>query len=140
MNDNYIFIYMANNDGLKEINNFINNVKLKLDYQIYNFSMYENDYIEKFIYGIYNCKAVITNSYHASIFSIIFNKPFISFKLKEDDRFNSLIDLFNCTERIINFNQNPDICLLKKPLKINKTILNPLIIFSNNYLKKNLNL
>ena len=93
MNDNYIFIYMANNDGLKEINNFINNVKLKLDYQIYNFNMYENDYIEKFISGIYNCKAVITNSYHASIFSIIFNKPFISFKSKEDDRFNSLIDL-----------------------------------------------
>lgn len=140
MNDNYIFIYMANNGGLKEINNFINNVKLKLDYQIYNFSMYENDYIEKFIYGIYNCKAVITNSYHASIFSIIFNKPFITFKSKEDGRFNSLIDLFNCTERIINFNQNPDIYLLKKPLKINKTILNPLIIFSNNYLKRNLNL
>ena len=36
--------------------------------------MKEKNSIEKFIYGISHSKAVITNSYHGTIFSIIFNK------------------------------------------------------------------
>ena len=54
------------------MNSFINNAKRKLNLKIFIVDRYENEYIEKFIYGINNSKAVITDSYHGTIFSIIF--------------------------------------------------------------------
>ena len=55
------------------MNSFINNASRKLNLKIFNVDRYENEYIEKFIYGINNSKAVITDSYHGTVFSIIFN-------------------------------------------------------------------
>jgi exopolysaccharide biosynthesis predicted pyruvyltransferase EpsI len=46
-------------------------------------------------------KIVITDSFHGTIFSIIFNKPFISFKIKNDERFKNLIEIFGIKSRII---------------------------------------
>ena len=55
------------------MNSFINNASRKLNLKIFNVDRHENEYIEKFIYGINNSKAVITDSYHGTVFSIIFN-------------------------------------------------------------------
>lgn len=97
--------------------------------------------IENFIFGIYNCKAVITDSYHGTLFSIIFNKPFISFSPKSNgiERFNTLKEVFNLKERIFDYNDNsiPDINLLRKSINKNSN----LYLFkkqSLNYLKKKL--
>ena len=101
-------------------------------------------YIESFIYGISNCQAVISDSFHATIFSIIFNKPFISFsnKRRGKARFDTLKEIFNLNNRIIEPNEyfNINISILLEPLYINQTKLNELKIFSINYLKKNLNI
>ena len=96
--------------------------------------------IEKFIYGISNSKAVITNSFHGTIFSIIFNKPFISiiFKNSPKERLYTLKKLFNFKNRIIEYNEYPDINLLKTPLNINETLMELLKKQSINYLKTNL--
>ena len=54
------------------------------------------------MYGINNCKAVVTNSYHATIFSIIFKKPFLCFVPKNgaNARFDTLKEIFNIKNRI----------------------------------------
>ena len=96
--------------------------------------------IKNFIYGIVNCKAVITNSFHGTIFSIMFNKPFISFIFKNSpkERLMSLKSAFNIKNRIFEYDQFPDINLLKTPLNINYTLINLLKNQSIEYLKKNL--
>ena len=65
-----------------------------MKFQVYDYALNRNSTVEKFIYLIVNCKAVITDSYHGTIFSIIFNKPFISFKKRigSNERLISLVN------------------------------------------------
>ena len=71
---------------------------------------------------------MITDSYHGSIFSIIFKKPFITYlnKGRGNDRFFSLIKIFNLGQRIVDKNnfRKVNINLLKKPLNNNQTLMN----------------
>ena len=71
---------------------------------------------------------MITDSYHGSIFSIIFKKPFIAYlnKGRGNDRFFSLIKIFNLGQRIVDKNnfRKVNINLLKTPLNNNQTLLN----------------
>jgi len=90
---------------------------------------------------------VITDSFHWTIFSLIFKKPFITYLNIErgSGRFISLIKTFktfNLSKRIIypkKFKKF-DINILRKPLNINQSLLNYLKNKSINYLKKNLNI
>ena len=109
----------------------------------------------EFLYGIVNCKAVITDSFHGTVFSIIFKKPFISFKYEKNDnrsnkfdlnililitlKINDLAEIFELKNRIIYINSTiPPVSLLSQPLNINETKLMLLKNESINYLKKNL--
>ena len=140
-NNNYIFTYKIKHSEIKKkMDAFTIEASKKLHYDIYNVSMKDNEYIERFLYGINNSKAVITDSFHGTVFSIIFNKPFISFKRKNDERLKTLKNLLGLKHRIIESDENPDISLLNKPLYINKVKLNRIKIISINYLKKNLNI
>ena len=138
INKNFIFTYLIKRE--KNINIFINNSSKILGYEIYNDEMSEKNSIEKFIFGIYNSKAVITDSYHGTIFSLIFNKPFVTFLFNGSpkERFISLKETFKIEDRIFEYYQMPDINLLTKPLNINHTFINLLKNNSINYLKKNL--
>jgi polysaccharide pyruvyl transferase WcaK-like protein len=57
---------------------------------------YKNLPVEEWLKAIKDCKFLITNSYHAVCFAIIFNKPFIclSEETGASSRFNALFDLF----------------------------------------------
>jgi len=140
--ENYIFVYQL--DRNKIINRFIEDSSKKLNYKVFRFELYRPDVIESFIFGISNSQCIITDSFHGTIFSIIFNKPFISFinKGRAKGRFDSLKDVFNLYNRIIDpLNQtNIDINLLIKQPNVNQTWLNHLRNISINYLKKNLGL
>ena len=59
--------------------------------------------VEDFIYYLKNSKGVITNSYHCTIFSIIFNKPFITFNYEHTgiERIKSLSELLGFENRIV---------------------------------------
>jgi len=136
--ENYIFSYL-----LKLENNTINLIHKaceQLKYKNYQVEMDENNSIEKFIYGIFHSKAVVTNSYHGTVFSIIFNKPFISFIFKDSpkERLNTLKHVFNLENRIIEYYERPDVNLLKTPLNFNLTLMELMKDESINYLKKNL--
>lgn len=65
--------------------------------------------VTKWIEGFYKSSFVITDSFHGTVFSIIFNKPFIVVANKErgNDRFYSLLKLFDLENRLIEKeNQN----------------------------------
>ena len=59
--------------------------------------------VEKWLRAFYDAEFVITDSFHACVFSIIFNKPFIVYGNRERGlaRFNSLLSIFGLEERIV---------------------------------------
>ena len=138
----FIFVYLLRNSTI--ISNFIKKSSQKLNNNIFSVNINSKNQIYNFIYGIYHCKAVITDSYHGTIFSIIFQKPFISFspEINGNERFKTLKEVFGLKERIFDYNYTsfPDINLLNEPLNLNITLVNLLKKQSINYLKKNLNM
>ena len=133
-NENYAFSYIITPTEAKL--NIVKEIALKLNYNVYFVLLNNNTSIQNFIYLISNCKAVITNSYHGTIFSIIFNKPFITFGDPKAKRFDSLLEIFEIKSRIITNYIIPDLSLLKIPLNINMTLLKLLKKKSLNFLKK----
>jgi len=137
INKKYIFHYNLRNKG--EMIIFLNKSSKSLNYTIFSFDTNRKDFIQRFIYCIYNSKAVITDSYHGTIFSIIFNKPFISFQNSvHDERFNSLNEIFSIRNRIIKNKEKPNISLLTTPLNINYDKFNKMRNISNNFLEEQL--
>lgn len=59
--------------------------------------------VENWLRGFYDAEYVVTDSFHACVFSIIFNKPFIVFgnKSRGMTRFKSLLTTFGLEERLI---------------------------------------
>ena len=136
--DNYIFVYSI--DTFQLMQSFIKQSVETLKYKLYNCTMSDNDYLQKFIYGIYNSKAVITNSFHGVIFSIIFKKPFVAFNPVErgNERFNTLKNVYGLQNRIISVNNPPKLSLLTEPFDVNMKIIDDLREKSIDFLKKNL--
>ena len=134
INNSFIFIYTVSN--LIEVNSFIQKIIKIYKYKIF----WVKKNIKDFIYGIYYCKSVITDSYHGTLFSIIFNKPFITFLDENNgkERFNSLKEVFDIENRLFDINSKPYITLLQKELNLNMTIFNLLKKESMQFLKKNL--
>lgn len=59
--------------------------------------------VEQWLRGFYDAEFVVTDSFHACVFSILFNKSFVVIGNKERGmaRFSSLLKLFNIESRII---------------------------------------
>jgi exopolysaccharide biosynthesis predicted pyruvyltransferase EpsI len=53
--------------------------------------------------GFIDADFIVTDSFHGSIFSILFNKPFLAIgnKKRGMERFNSLMKMFGLEERLI---------------------------------------
>ena len=139
-NNEYIFTYTFGNIRRSEykINRLYKDL-IQRGEKIYDFSMNNYQTIEDFLYYISNCKAVVTHSFHGTVFSIIFNKPFITFSGKgwAEERFKSLGKLLGVENRIVSY-PRPNISLLTTPLNINYSLIEELRIKSINFLKRNL--
>ena len=140
MNKKYIFIYTLFNS--KYLTKAVKNACKMFDYEYYYFRLNNSSSIQNFLYYLVKSNAVITDSYHGTMFSIIFNKPFITIynKFNAKERFNSIANLFNLHERFIENNKKIDLKPLIKPLNINNKLLNELKIKSINFIKRNLEL
>ena len=138
--ENYIFLYKA--FGFPTVDSFAKDAAKELNYNIYTIEVNKNTVIEDFIYSIINCKAVISNSFHGTIFSLLFNKPFITINARFNgaERLKSLGKLFGVENRIITENSKEAITLLKTPLNANLSVIDELKNKSMNFLKKNLDL
>lgn len=60
--------------------------------------------VESWLRGFYDAKLVVTDSFHACVFSILFKKPFVVVVNKERgaSRFYSLLTMFGLEDRIIH--------------------------------------
>ena len=138
-NDEFIFVYTFSK-GMKSppIRRFLKRVKNQLNYKIYEYPYNNNSILENFIYNISICKAVVTLSFHGTVLSLIFNKPFVSFNFANNgkERLKSLGKLFGVEDRIFTENEIPDINLLTTPLNINYSLLNNLRKKSLNFIKE----
>jgi exopolysaccharide biosynthesis predicted pyruvyltransferase EpsI len=74
--------------------------------------------IEQWLRSFLDAKFIITDSFHGTIFSIIFEKPFIVIGNKKRglSRFNSLLEMFRLEERMINENDEFDFTILSKKI------------------------
>ena len=137
-NRDFIFVYVIIRSRFLE--NYLKFVKNNLMIKIFYINMETKDQVKEFLYGIRNCKAVITDSFHGTLFSIIFKKPFVTFinRLNDNSRFKSLDEIFNIKNRIFTLKSFPPISLLNQPLIINESKLISIKKESINYLKKNL--
>jgi len=138
-NNEFIFVYtfFGANKSLP-IRRFLKRVKNKLNYTIYEYPYNNNSILENFIYNISNCKAVVTLSFHGTVLSLMFNKPFVSFNLANNgkERLKSLGKLFGVENRIFTEYDRPDINLLTTPLNIDYSLINNLRNRSLNFIKK----
>jgi len=143
----YIFIYaLASESHLIEV---ARKIKEGTGYEIICVRSNTRDFytIDKFIYGcgpseflglVKNAEYVVTDSFHGTIFSTIFDKPFYVFisRPKVSTRIYNLIELLKVPERIIteesfhSFEFNNKLC---PPYKKN---LNQMIENSKDFIKK----
>ena len=136
-NEKFILVYIL---GWDFENKELIKLYSKLNYKIIKFKLTKQTKIKKFIYYINNTQAIISNSFHGTIFSILFNKPFLTLYTKDQsiERFISLGNLLNITNRFSLLGEDVDINLLNIPLNINYSIIDELRVKSLNFLKKNL--
>lgn len=77
--------------------------------------------VEKWLRAFYDAEYVVTDSFHACVFSIIFNKPFAVYGNKERGwtRFESLLKMFGLEERFVS-SPNETKTVLEKPIDWNR--------------------
>lgn len=71
--------------------------------------------IKEWLQGYRDAQFVVTDSFHGTVFAIIFNKPFVTIGNKERGmtRFHSLLETFGLEDRLIEEDTNFDIAKLK---------------------------
>ena len=138
INKKYIFAYTVLDS--KIIIQRMKEASRIFKYETYFLGLNNYTTVENFLYYMINSDCVITNSFHGTIFSILFNKPFITIyaNFNARERYRALGDLFGIHDRIFENRQKPNLKQLINPLKIDLTSLNQLKLQSINFLKKNL--
>lgn len=71
--------------------------------------------VEQWLRGFYDADFVITDSFHACVFSILFRKPFIVYGNKDRglSRFTSLLNMFELSDRLVTDLKDLNKCELK---------------------------
>lgn len=127
-NEKYILVYNLNRN--KKIDTYAKNLSKKtglkvkyLSYQLHEFykygKMYCNPQVEDFLALIDNAEVVITDSFHATAFSINFNTDFvIVYPDKFSTRLQSILELTNLEDRVTK-NEN-DLKIYDKKIDFEK--------------------
>lgn len=81
---------------------------------------YKMPSIEDWLRGIYDADFVITDSFHGTVFCILFNKPFVVYANKERGigRFQTLLETFGLLKRIANTSEEA-IKIVDEPIEWN---------------------
>lgn len=82
--------------------------------------------VERWLRGFYNADFIVTDSFHACVFSILFRKPFLVYgnKARGMSRFVSLLEVFELQDRIVGSMSE----FKKKPLnEIDWNSVNPIL-------------
>ena len=119
---NGLFYYILDDSYSK--NKIKKDIAAKLKYESYTVSPKSKDFwsraedkivppIEEWLYAFFKADFIFTDSFHGCVFSIIFRKPFLVYgnQLRGMTRFETLLDMFNLHNRLIDENSNLDIIL-----------------------------
>lgn len=116
IDDNYILIYDF--DLNPTILSYAKKIAREKKWKIYSVlknkncdRSFYNEGPAAFIYLIRNAKFIISNSFHATAFSIIFRKNFLVFNRKEsiNTRMKDLLETFDLEDRIVTGDNMPNI-------------------------------
>lgn len=99
--------------------NAVNDINLPIERRIAPF-------VEQWLRGFYDAEFVVTDSFHACVFSIIFNKPFIAIGNagRGMSRFTSLLSMFGLEDRLttgkitFKLNERDAVCTNKKLISL----------------------
>lgn len=132
-NEDYILVYNLNRS--KKIDNYAKQLSKKtglkvkyLSYQLHEFyrngKMYCNPKVSDFLALIDNAKYVISDSFHATAFSLIFNKEFIIvYPDKFSTRLQNILKLLDLEDRVAKDDKNLEMVNKKINYKeVNKKI------------------
>jgi len=119
-----LMVYILDNSSIKE--NIVVQIsrKLKLTpFQVLplkKFDDLDRNSIDECVYpsvvnwirGFMDAEFVVTDSFHGTVFSILFNKPFVVIRNAErgSARFESLLSMFKLEDRLIESNDDIDEC------------------------------
>lgn len=141
----YIASYILDmNDDKRQICSYISN---KCSLPIHHIHQTDNNKVRQsipsWLKNIYEADFVITDSFHGTVFSIIFNKPFIAIGNKERgmSRFTSLLTLFSLENRLLTtYDQFEINRILNNPInwKSVNDKKNTLVEISKTYLRENI--
>lgn len=119
----YVFIYVL--DEIQEAQVMINAIVTKLDCaekhiidtKTWKSPNYKMPSVEDWLRGIHNSEFVITDSFHGTVFSIIFNKPFLVYENngRGADRFHTLLHHFGLDDRVVSDIADVDM-IMRKPI------------------------
>lgn len=108
--EKYVFTYVL--DESQEAQAIVNiavstlncTEKCIIDTKKWKYPDYRMPSIEEWLWGICNAEFVVTDSFHGTAFSIIFNKPFLVYENKGRgaDRFHTLLCHFGLENRIVS--------------------------------------
>ncbi len=110
--EQYVLTYKLNDND--DLTNQVINISKKLGIKIISLgkkipgSIFKKDIgPAEFIYLYNNARFVVTNSFHGTVFSLIFNKPFLTFgNGNYNSRMETILKLTNQTKRLILDNKN----------------------------------
>lgn len=113
--DKYVFTYVL--DKNEEIKKFIDDFCEEKQFKEFSISaqtgkiskMNPIEPVELWLSRIYHAEYIITDSFHGTVFSILFNKPFVVLgnKIRGNSRFITLLDTFNLGNHYIkSFSNN----------------------------------
>lgn len=145
MQDKYILLYDFNHNDAN-IRNFAVELSSKKNLKIFSINdsspvLYANKQINnagpiEFLTYLFNAEYVVSNSFHATAFSIIFHKKFATFPLKNQNNPSRMIDLLECVDLLNHFSPK-DINCVDEPYSWDtvSAILEKDIRFSKKYLE-----
>ncbi len=145
--EKYILIYDFDNSPL--IRKLAIEIAEQKGYLIYTINQTSHKYADKyfinegpetFVSLMKDALFVISNSYHAAVFSVIYEKDFVIVNRTEaiNTRMRDLLDDLKLKERLVDENYHMPELLKKIDYKESKTILNKKIRFSKKYLEETL--
>lgn len=110
LNGKFVFAYIfgMSKNQRKRLENFARSLNCKLiclSVSTVLSRKYVNDATpDQFIWLIRNAEYVVTNSFHGTVFSIIFNKSFLTLKKAKNQRIENLLELCGCSNLLYEDN------------------------------------
>lgn len=105
-NKKYLIYYQLRSDRKGMLKTSVQSIARKHELEFIDFSDMMHD-VEDFVTAIKYARCIITSSFHATVFSLIFEKAFYAVELEDghDDRYVDLLTRLNATEALIKCNK-----------------------------------